>query len=98
MRCRAGRVLAVEAAEKAGPKGRHNAERTAVRYGTERATVPLGDRRVPVDKPRLRAADGSGEIRLDTWHAVQAVDLLSDHMVAAGLAAVSPQKLPARRP
>jgi transposase-like protein len=81
--------LAAEVTEKAGPKGRHNPDRTAVRHGTEQATVPLGGRRVAVDKPRLRATDGSGEIRLDTWDAVQAVDLLSEHMVAAALAGVS---------
>ena len=51
--------------------------------------MPLGGRRVPIDKPRLRAADGSGEIRLDTWDAVPAVDVLSEHMVAAALAGVS---------
>ncbi|MGE0727578.1 MAG: transposase [Acidimicrobiia bacterium] len=84
-----GEFLAAEVTEKAGPKGRHNPGRTAVRHGSEQTTVPLGGRRVPVDKPRLRAADGSGEIRLDTWDAVQAVDLLSEHMVAAALAGVS---------
>lgn len=81
--------LAAEVTEKAGPKGRHNPNRVVSRHGSEPATVPLGGRRVPVDKPRLRAADGSGEIRLDTWDAVQAVDLLSEHMVAAALAGVS---------
>jgi putative transposase len=84
-----GEFLAAEVTEKAGPKGRHDPQRTASRHGSERATVPLGGRRVPIDKPRLRAADGSGEIRLDTWDAVQAVDLLSEHMVAAALAGVS---------
>ncbi|MFN0091461.1 MAG: transposase [Acidimicrobiales bacterium] len=84
-----GEFLAAEVTEKASPKGRHNPRRTAVRHGSEQATVPLGGRRVPVDKPRLRAADGSGEIRLDTWDAAQAVDLLSEHMVAAALAGVS---------
>ena len=84
-----GEFLDAEVTEKAGPKGRHNPERTASRHGTERATVPLGGRRVRIDKPRVRAVDGSGEIRLDTWDAVQAVDLLSEHMVAAALAGVS---------
>ncbi len=42
-----------------------------------------------VAKPRLRAADGSGEVRLDVWDAAQATDLLSEHMVAAMLAGVS---------
>jgi putative transposase len=84
-----GEFLAAEVAEKAGPKGRHDPNRAAVRHGWEAATVPLGGRRVAVSKPRLRAADGSGEVRLEVWDAVQAVDLLSQHMVAAVLAGVS---------
>src|SRR4051794_29344424 len=84
-----GEFLGAEVAEKAGPKGRHDPNRTAVRHGSEPATVPLGGRRVAVGKPRLRAADGTGEVRLETWDAVQAVDLLSEHMVAAVLAGVS---------
>jgi putative transposase len=84
-----GEFLAAEVTEKAGPKGRHDPARATTRHGSEAATVPLGGRRVPIDKPRLRAADGSGEVRLDTWDAVQAVDLVSEHMVAAVLAGVS---------
>ena len=41
-----GEFLAAEVAEKAGPQGRHNPNRAAVRHGSERATVPLGGRRV----------------------------------------------------
>src|SRR3954452_16318604 len=89
-----GEFLGAEVTEKAGPKGRHDPNRTAVRHGSEPATVPLGGRRVAVGKPRLRAADGSGEVRLDTWDAVQAVDLLSEHMVAAVLAGVSTRTYP----
>lgn len=89
-----GEFLAAEVTEKAGPKGRHDPQRSALRHGTERATVPLGGRRVVVDKSRLRAAEGSGEVRLDTWDAVQAVDVLSEHMVAAALAGVSTRNYP----
>src|SRR3954468_15917443 len=45
----------------AGPKGRHDPGRTAVRHGHERGSVTLGGRRVPVTRPRVRAADGSEE-------------------------------------
>nr|ABP47107.1 hypothetical protein Mflv_4639 [Mycolicibacterium gilvum PYR-GCK] len=45
----------------AGPKGRHDQARTAVRHGRERGSVTLGGRRVPVTRPRVRAADGTGE-------------------------------------
>ena len=84
-----GEFLAAEVTEKAGPKGRHDPHRAAYRHGTEPATVPLGGRRVAVAKPRVRATDGSGELRLDVWDAAQATDLLSEHMVAAMLAGVS---------
>jgi transposase-like protein len=84
-----GEFLAAEVTEKAGPRGRHDPNRAAYRHGTETATVPLGGRRVAVSKPRVRATDGSGEVRLDVWDAAQATDLLSEHMVAAMLAGVS---------
>ena len=44
----------------AGPKGRHDATRTAVRHGRELRSVTLGGRRVPITRPRVRAADGAG--------------------------------------
>src|SRR4029450_1324013 len=46
----------------AGPKGKHDPDRTGVRHGHEQGSVPLGGRRVPVQRPRVRAADGSGEL------------------------------------
>jgi putative transposase len=42
-----------------GPKGRHDAERTATRHGHGAGSVSVGGRRVPVRRPRMR--DGSGE-------------------------------------
>src|SRR4029079_11903821 len=42
----------------AGPKGRHDQGRIAVRHGREHGSVSLGGRRVPVTRPRVRAADG----------------------------------------
>jgi len=45
-----------------GPKGRHDPARTAVRHGTGDGSVTLGGRRVPVTRPRMRAADGTGEL------------------------------------
>jgi putative transposase len=45
-----------------GPKGRHDPERTATRHGHGAGSVSLGGRRVPVQRPRMRAVDGSGEL------------------------------------
>jgi putative transposase len=39
----------------AGPKGKHNPERTAVRHGHEHGLVTLGGRRVAVQRPPVRA-------------------------------------------
>ena len=47
-----------------GPEGRHNADRAGYRHGSEAGSVTLGGRRVPVTRPRVRAADGSGELHL----------------------------------
>src|SRR5919198_6309020 len=43
----------------AGPKGRHNPDRTAMRHSHEHGSVTLGGRRVAVKRPRVRAGDGS---------------------------------------
>src|SRR5664279_4567455 len=51
----------------AGPKGRHDGARTAVRHGRERGSVTLGGRRVPVTRPRVRAADGSAELSIASY-------------------------------
>src|SRR3954464_6691223 len=44
----------------AGPKGRHDPNRSAVRHGHERGSVTLGGRRGAVRRARVRAADGAG--------------------------------------
>ena len=47
-----------------GPEGKHNPGRAGYRHGSEAGSVTLGGRRVPVTRPRVRAADGSGELHL----------------------------------
>ena len=56
-----------------GPDGKHNADRAGYRHGTEAGSVTLGGRRLPVTRPRVRAADGSGELHLASY------DLFSSH-------------------
>lgn len=55
-----GELMAEEVDEIVGPKGKHDPDRVAVRHGCEAGAVTLGGRRVPVDRPRVRAADDSG--------------------------------------
>ncbi len=63
--------MAEEVDEVVGAKGRHDPDRAAVRHGSEAGQVTLGGRRVPVRRPRVRAADGSGEVGM----AVEAVEV-----------------------
>src|ERR1700687_6247543 len=49
-------LMEADVTELAGPKGRHDATRTAVRHGRERWSVTLGGRWVPVTPPRVRGA------------------------------------------
>ncbi|MDP9417072.1 MAG: transposase [Actinomycetota bacterium] len=60
-------IMEAEVDEVVGPRGKHNVERRAVRHGHEGGEVTLGGRRVPVERPRARAVDGSGEVELQTF-------------------------------
>ena len=53
--------------EVVGPKHAKIPERTAVRHGHQPGEVTLGGRRVAVERPRVRAADDSGEVPLATY-------------------------------
>jgi hypothetical protein len=53
--------------EVVGPKGRHDPDRMAVRHGHEAGSVTLGGRRVAIERPRARSADGTGEVLLGTY-------------------------------
>lgn len=83
-----GELMAAEVDELVGPKGRHLPGRGANRHGSEDGSVPVGGRRVPLRRPRVRAVEG-GEVRLETWDCFQQVDLLSERAVTAMLAGVS---------
>src|SRR5204863_4159057 len=56
-----------EVVEVVGAKGKHDPDRTAVRHGHEAGEVTLGGRRVGVERPRVRSADGSDELSLATY-------------------------------
>jgi putative transposase len=76
----------------AGPKGKHNAERVAVRHGTERGSVTLGGRRVPVERPRVRAADGSGELPVPAYELFSSTEVLGRLAMEKMLAGLSSRR------
>ena len=78
----------------AGPKGKHNMARTAVRHGRERGSVTLGGRRVPVTRPRVRAADGSGELPVLSYELFSSTEILGKMAMERMLAGLSTRCYP----
>jgi transposase-like protein len=76
----------------AGPKGRHDEARTAVRHGRERGSVTLGGRRVPVTRPRVRAADGAGELPIASYELFSSTEILGKLAMEKMLAGLSTRR------
>ncbi|MGH2837576.1 MAG: IS256 family transposase [Thermoleophilaceae bacterium] len=85
-------LMAEEVDDVVGPKGRHDVERAAVRHGSEAGSVTLGARRVPVQRPRARAADGSGEVKMATYAHFADRDPLTKVVLEQMLAGVSTRR------
>src|SRR3954464_11919251 len=81
----------------AGPKGRHDPGRTAVRHGHERGSVTLGGRRVPVTRPRVRAADGSEELSVPSYELFAGTEILGAMAMERMLAGLSTRRYPVGR-
>ena len=95
MRAAGGRSQrCVEVTALAGPKGRHDPRRTAVRHGHERGSVTLGGRRLPVSRPRVRAADGSGELPVPSYELFSGTELLGAMAMERMLAGLSTRRYP----
>jgi putative transposase len=87
-----GSLLDTDVERLAGPKGRHNPDRAAVRHGSQPGKVTLGGRRVRVDRPRVRSADGAAELALPTWQAFAATELLDQLTLERMLAKLSTRR------
>jgi putative transposase len=79
----------------AGPKGKWDPDRTAVRHGTDDGQVTLGGRRVPIRRPRVRAADGSGEVPLPSYELFSSTEILGRLAMERMLAKLSCRRYPA---
>ena len=85
-------LMAEEVEDVVGPKGRHDVDRAAVRHGTESGQVTLGGRRVGVERPRVRATDGSGEVTMTTYAHFADRDPLTAVVLEQMLAGVSTRR------
>ena len=59
-----------------GPRGKHNPERAGYRHGRGSGSVTLGGRRLAVERPRVRAADGSCELAVPAYELFSQTELL----------------------
>jgi putative transposase len=78
----------------AGPKGKHNPDRSAVRHGHEQGSVVLGGRRLPVQRPRVRAADGSGELPVAAYQLFSQTEVLGRLALERMLHGLSTRRYP----
>jgi len=85
-------LLEEEVDDVVGPKGKHDPERVAIRHGHESGTVTLGGRRVQVERPRVRSADSSEELQLETYRHFADRDALSRVVLERMLAGVSTRR------
>jgi transposase-like protein len=85
-------MLEEEVDDVVGPKGRWNAERTAVRHGHDDGEVTLGGRRVEIRRPRVRTADGASEVPLGVYEHFADRDPLRRVVLERILAGVSTRR------
>jgi transposase-like protein len=85
-------MFAEDAGRLCGPDGRHNPDRAGYRHGSEAGSVTLGGRRVPVTRPRVRAADGSGELHLPSYDLFSSTEILGQMALEKMLAGLSSRR------
>ncbi|WP_407935551.1 IS256 family transposase [Jatrophihabitans cynanchi] len=87
-------MMAEDVSAVCGPKGKHDPARTAVRHGTEAGSVTLGGRRVPIERPRVRASDGSGELPVPAYELFSSTEVLGRMAMERMLGGLSSRRYP----
>ncbi len=81
-----------DAARLCGPEGKHNPGRAGYRHGAGAGSVTVGGRRLPVTRPRVRAADGSGELHLPSYDLFSSTEVLGRLAMEKMLAGLSSRR------
>lgn len=53
----------------AGPKGKHDPNRTAYRHGSQATTIPMGTQRLAIERPRVRSVVTGQELPIPSYEA-----------------------------
>jgi transposase-like protein len=76
----------------AGPRGKHDPQRVAVRHGAGAGSVTMGGRRIGVRRPRVRAADGTGELEVPAYELFSSTEMLGKMAMERMLAGLSTRR------
>ncbi len=76
----------------AGPKGRHDPDRLAVRHGSDDGVVTLGGRQLRITRPRVRNADRTSEVSLSTYDCFSSTEVLGRIAMEKMLAKISTRR------
>jgi putative transposase len=85
-------MFAEDVTQLCGPDGKHNPGRAGYRHGSEAGSVTLGGRRIPVTRPRVRAAGGSGELHLPSYDLFSSTEVLGRLAMEKMLAGLSSRR------
>jgi len=83
-----------EVVDVVGPRSKPDPARSAYRHGHEQGEATLGGRVLPVERPRVRRVDGSGEVELATYRHFADRDPLDRVVLERTLAGVSCRRYP----
>jgi putative transposase len=75
-----------------GPDGKHDSDRAGYRHGSEAGSVTLGGRRIPVIRPRVRAAGGSRELHVPSYDLFSSTEVLGQLALERMLAGPSSRR------
>lgn len=62
-------MMEQDVAAVAGPKGKHDPDRTAFRHGYQDTTVPMGNQRLAIKRPRVRDITRNRELPIPSYEA-----------------------------
>jgi hypothetical protein len=72
----ASAILEDEVTRLCGRRYERRPDRSHTRYGHQRGVATLAGQKLPIDRPRVRRADGGGEAALETYARLQADDAM----------------------
>jgi transposase-like protein len=87
----ASALLEDEVTRLCGRRYERQPERRHTRYGHQRGVATLAGQKLPIERPRVRRADGGGEVALQTYALLQSGDAMPRAVLRRMVRGVSPR-------